>query len=64
MKNTIAFRINRVYNCPTFILDGLIRSPIYVVVDPKRRFAVPHVLPNRLFRHCAKYIELFTSPSR
>ncbi len=31
--------------------DGLVKSPIYVVVDLKRRLAVLHVLPNRRFRY-------------
>ncbi len=35
------------------IYDGLVKSPIYVVVDLKRGFAVPHVLPNPHFRYYA-----------
>ncbi len=46
----------------TSIIDGLVKSPIYVVVDLKRRFAVPHVLPNPRFRYYASYIELFPEP--
>jgi hypothetical protein len=33
------------------ILDGHVKSPIYVVVGLKRQFAVPYVLPNHRFRH-------------
>jgi hypothetical protein len=33
--------------------DGLVKSPIYVVVDLKRRFAVPYVLSNRRLRYYA-----------
>ncbi len=40
-------------------IDGLVKSPIYVVVDREQRLAVPHVLPNRRSRYYALYIELF-----
>jgi len=35
-------------------LGGLVKSPIYVVVDLKQRFAIPHVLaksPFQILRH-------------
>jgi len=39
--------------------DGLVKNPIFVVVDLKRRLAVPHVLSNRRFRYYDLNIELF-----
>jgi phage gp29-like protein len=44
--------------------DGLVKSPIYVVVGLARQFAVPYVLPNCRARHYASYIELFPEPIR
>jgi len=32
--------------------DGLVKRPIYVVVDLKRRLAVPHVASNHRIRYC------------
>jgi hypothetical protein len=55
---------------PIFLLDGLVKSPIYFVEGRKRRLAVPHVLPSRRLRHYASesvaylYIELFSESIR
>ncbi len=47
------FKSRTLYAFKGINLDGLVKSPIYVVVDLKRRFAVLHVLPNRRFRYYA-----------
>ena len=41
-------------------LDGVVKSPIYIVVDFSRQLNIPHVWMSHRLKHYSSYIKLFS----